>query len=100
MLKKKIFFFTPEQLSQLYPVHPLGQVQKYPKLPNLLHEPVLQGLGKHGFSFEVDFIYSLELNNVNKPIEVLLIIWYEMTLTDKKSTKMSFYKTKLWFLIK
>ena len=27
--------------------------------------------------------------NVNKPIEVLLIIWYEMTLTDKKSTKMN-----------
>ena len=28
--------------------------------------------------------------NVNKPIEVLLMIWYEMTLADKKSTKMNF----------
>ena len=28
--------------------------------------------------------------NVNKPIEVFLIIWYEMTLADKKSTKMNF----------
>ena len=28
--------------------------------------------------------------NVDKPIEVLLIVWYEMTLSDKKSTKMNF----------
>ena len=25
------------------------------------------------------------LNNVNKTIEVLLIIWYEMTLTEKET---------------
>ena len=32
----------------------------------------------------------LSFINVDKPIEVLLIKWYEMILTDKKSTKMNF----------
>ena len=35
------------------------------------------------------FVY-FNFNNVNKPIEVLLKIWYEMTLADKTSTKMIF----------
>ena len=38
------------------------------------------------------------LHNVNKRIEILYgIIWYEMTLTDKKKyqDKFFFYKTKL-----
>ena len=33
--------------------------------------------------------FKKKIINVNKPIEVLLIIWYEMILTDKKSTKIN-----------
>ena len=38
--------------------------------------------------------------NVNKPIEVLLIIWYEMTLTDKKKYQDEYFiKRNLGYLL-
>jgi hypothetical protein len=52
--------------------------------PKLKNEPIIKFLIKKKTKTRI------KKNNVNKPIEVLLRIWYEMTLTDQKSTKMNF----------
>jgi hypothetical protein len=44
---RNLLFTKILQFSQLVSEHPTGQSQIYPSLPNLMHVPLLHGLGSH-----------------------------------------------------